>query len=143
MKVKFSGPNIVLSAESAKEVRVLQAACANSERKEKVRCSRIWVGDVDSQTDHLALTLTLEKLRPVDCNLDRKHTIAEPVTFPTWSDTVVVTAVSSSAIPAHREDLGWPLTDDPKGPSMFDRIAGWLAAHWPLRGRDARVGGRN
>ena len=40
MKVKFSGSNIILSAESAEEARVLQAARANSERKERVRCSR-------------------------------------------------------------------------------------------------------
>ena len=82
MKVKFSGSNIILSAESAEEARVLQAARANSERKERVRCSRTWVGDVDSETDHPALTLTLERLKPVDCDLDRKHAIAEPVVFP-------------------------------------------------------------
>lgn len=125
MKVKFSGSNIILSAESDQEARVLQAARANSERKEKMRCSRIWVGDVDSETKHPALTLTLEKLRPVGCDLDRQHAIAQPVSFPALSTacaqtTAVANSNPSSKIANLAKLASWPP---------------WLAGLWPLRGR--------
>lgn len=126
MKIKFSGSNIILSAESAKEARVLQAARANSERKEKVRCSRTWVGDVDSETDHAALTLTLERLRPVDCDLDRKHAIAEPVTFPALSTALAPSPAVASSQPS----------------SNLRKLADFLAGRWTFRTRRARVGGR-
>ena len=129
MKIKFSGSNIILSAESSVEARVLQAARANTERKEKMRCSRIWVGDVDSETNYAALTLTLERLRPASCDLDRQHAIAAPVSFPEYRPVSDLTEVVHIPEPNISE-------------GRLRKIIRRIFQSQPGR-RDARVGGRN
>ncbi len=82
MKVKLSGSRIIISAENQREAHALMQARPNPSNKEKVRAINIGVGEVDSETQFVALSLTLVKLTQLECDMDRQHSQSLLVHFP-------------------------------------------------------------
>ncbi len=79
MKVKLAGGSIVISPETPKEQAELRKAMPRG--NERVRLVKAYADDKVSATKLPALVLILEKAKSTECDMERKHWLAKPISF--------------------------------------------------------------
>jgi len=79
MKIKLAGGSIVISPENTKEQTELRKAMPRG--NERVRLVKAYADDKVSATKLPALVLVLEKAKSAECDMDRKHWLAKPISF--------------------------------------------------------------
>lgn len=79
MRVKLAGGSIVISPENTKEQTELRKAMPRG--NERVRLVKAYADDKASATKLPALVLIMEKARSQECDMERKHWLAKPISF--------------------------------------------------------------